>query len=157
MRSAGSITPGFGNGNEAEFWTKEKLRGIQFTQIENYIMDNEVKNDYLAVLASCRIYLRLLMELMVEDQTDPETGKRKKVYGLNTRRFKDMKNKMELLEDRLRSVARKNTDPGVQSNNETEKEILMRDIKSFIDDLFFINTELGTNYRRKDVYEAWKE
>lgn len=157
MRGNPNITPGFGNGSDAEIWTKEKSRLIQFHQIENHIMENEIKGDYLAVVNSCRIYLRLLMELMVEDQTDPETSRKKKVYGTQTKKFKEMKEKLDELENRLRTISRKSTDPSIRSNNQADAEKLTKDIKDYEDELFFINTELGTNYRRRDIYESWKD
>jgi len=152
-----NITPGFGSGNESEIWTKEKIRLMQFYQVEMLIMEAEIKQDYIGVVNACRVYLRLLMEPMIEDKIDEETNKKTKSYGIDTNEFKKLRDELIEIEDRLTELQKRNTDPATQINNKNETTELIRRIKTYEDKLFFLNTKLGINYKRKDVFEAWKD
>lgn len=152
-----NITPNFGASNEAEIWTKEKIRVMQFYQIEMLLMEAEIKQDYAGVVTACRVYLRLLMEPMVEENNDKENNKKTKSYGIHTKEFQTLRDELIEIEDRLVELQRRNTDPATQQNNKNETTELIRKIKNYEDKLFFLNTKLGLNYKRKDVYEAWKD
>jgi len=143
--------------NDGEPWSREIQRQFQITTLENKSMESEKEQDYYSVLQISRLILRLQMELMKETSIDPTTGKKKTLYGTETMQFKRMKERIKELQNRLVEAKNKSNDPSERYNRTKEVETLVDEIKDLMDDLMANNSQLGLNYKKNDVFEAWKE
>jgi len=138
----------------SDIWTREKSRLYQFYELENMVMEAEINQDFPKAMRVSRAILRLQMEVMSEP--DP-TNKRRKIKGVDTEMFKELKSSLDDFEERWLQVTRRSSDPAARATADEDQRLLVNEFRSFLDRLFFMNTVLGLNYKQTNIDEDWAE
>lgn len=140
-------------GDSPEIWTKESLRIVQITALEDKINLYKEAGQWGLVLNSMEDYLRFQMEAMEEklkENNADGTPTKRTVIGMATPTWNEMSTELRELVDNWELLSINKIDPATRMNDQEERRELIRRIKDLLNRIYNNNVKFALTYKRKD-------